>query len=54
LITGDNGVITLAGLVDSGQEPKHAVEVAAMVPGVKDVVKGLRMVPASARHHVEG
>jgi len=53
-ITGDNGVITLTGLVNPGEEPKHAVEVAAMVPGVKDVVKGLRMVPASALHHVEG
>jgi cytidylate kinase len=53
-ITGENGVVTLSGLVDSGLEPKHAVEVAAMVPGVKNVVNGLRTVAASARHHVEG
>jgi cytidylate kinase len=53
-ITGENGVVTLSGLVDSDQEPKHAVEVAAMVPGVKNVVNGLRTVAASARHHVEG
>jgi len=53
-ITGENGVVTLVGLVDSGQEPKHAVEVAAIVPGVKDVVNGLRTVAPGARHHVEG
>ena len=53
-ITGENGVVTLAGLVDSGQEPKHAVEVAAMVPGVKNIINGLRTVAPSARHHVEG
>lgn len=53
-ITGENGAITLAGLVDSGQEPKHAAEVAYLVPGVKDVVNQLRTVATSARHHVEG
>jgi cytidylate kinase len=53
-ITGENGVVTLSGLVDSGLEPKHAVEVTAMVPGVTNVVNGLRTVAASSRHHVEG
>lgn len=53
-VTGENGAITLAGLVDSGQEPKHAAEVAYLVPGVKDVVNQLRTVATSARHHVEG
>lgn len=53
-ITGESGVITLAGLVDSGQEPKHAAEVAHLVPGVREVVNQLRTVAASARHHVEG
>ena len=53
-ITAENGVVTLSGLVDAGEEPKHAVEVTAMVPGVKNVVNGLRTVAASARHHVEG
>lgn len=53
-ITGDNGVITLAGLVDPGQEPKVAADVASQVPDVKDVVNQLRSVAASARHIVEG
>jgi len=53
-ITGDNGVITLAGLVDPDQEPKFAAEVASLVPDVKDVINQLRPVAASARHIVEG
>lgn len=53
-ITCDDGVATLAGLVDPGQEPKDAVEVASKVPGVKEIRNQLRVVTAGARHHVEG
>lgn len=53
-ITCEDGVATLAGLVDPGQEPKHAVEVAAKVPGVREVKNELRFVTSGARHHVEG
>jgi cytidylate kinase len=53
-ITCDDGVATLSGLVDPGQEPKHAVEVASRVPGIKDVKNQLRTVVSGARHHVEG
>jgi len=53
-ITASNGVVTLAGLVDPGQEPKDAADVAAKVTGAKDVINQLRTVAASARHHVEG
>lgn len=53
-ITCEDGVATLAGLVDPGQEPKHAVEVASRVPGVKEVKNQLRTVASGARHHVEG
>ena len=54
LITGDNGVITLAGLVEPGEDPKDAAEVASRVPGVTDVVNQLRPVAAAASHIVEG
>lgn len=53
-ITCDDGVATFAGLVDPGQNPGHAVEVAAKVPGVKEVRNELRVVAYGARHHVEG
>ncbi len=53
-ITCEDGVATLAGLVDPGQEPKHAVEVASRVPGVKEVRNQLRAVASGARHHAEG
>jgi cytidylate kinase len=53
-ITCEDGVATLSGLIDPGQEPKHAVEVAARVPGVKSVKNELRSVATAARHHVEG
>jgi len=54
LITGDNGVITLAGLVEPGEDPKDAAEVASRVPGVTDVVNQLHPVAAAASHIVEG
>lgn len=53
LITGDNGVITLAGLVEPGEDPKDAAEVASRVPGVTDVVNQLHPVAAAASHIVE-
>ncbi|MBI1966345.1 MAG: cytidylate kinase family protein [Betaproteobacteria bacterium] len=53
-ITAENGVVTLSGLVDPGQEPKDAAEVASRVPGVKDVVNQLRLAVPGARHIVEG
>ena len=53
-ITCDDGVVALAGLVDPGQEPKDAAEVAARIPGVKEVKSQLRSVASAARHHTEG
>lgn len=53
-ITADNGMVTLSGLADNGQDPKDASDVATQVPGVKDVVNQLRRVETSARHIVEG
>jgi cytidylate kinase len=53
-ITCEDGVATLAGLVDPGQNPKDAAAVAARVPGVKEVKNQLRTVTGGARHHVEG
>ena len=52
-ITCEDGVATLAGLVDPGQQPKDAEEVASRVPGVKAVKAQLRFVTISARHHTE-
>lgn len=52
-ITCEGGIVTLAGLVDPGQEPKDAAEVASRVPGVKDVRNQLRAVASGARHHAE-
>jgi cytidylate kinase len=54
LIACEDGVATLSGIVDTGQQPKHAVEVASRVPGVKQVKSELRSVVYGARHHVEG
>lgn len=53
-ITADNGMVTLSGLVDNGQDPKDVGDVATLVPGVTDVVNQLRRVAASASHIVEG
>ncbi|HZL95352.1 MAG TPA: BON domain-containing protein, partial [Vicinamibacterales bacterium] len=50
----EDGIATLSGLVDPGQEPGHAVEVASRVPGVKEVRNQLRNVAAGARHLAEG
>ncbi len=53
-ITSEEGVVTLAGLVDPGQEPKDAADVATKVSGVKGVVNQLRLAALGARHIVEG
>jgi len=53
-ITCEDGVATLAGLVDPGQKPRDAVEVASRVPGVKEVKSQLRAVASDARHHTDG
>ena len=53
-ITSEDGLVTLAGLVDPGHEPKDAAEVASKVSGVKGVVNKLRVAALGARHHVEG
>ena len=53
-ITAEGSTVTLAGLVDPGQEPKDATEVASRVPGVKDIVNQLRLAVPGARHIVEG
>jgi cytidylate kinase len=42
-ITADKGDVTLAGLVDRDQEPVHASEIAATVPGVKQVNNQLKL-----------
>lgn len=53
-IACNDGIVTLSGLVDAGQDARHAVEVAGRVPGVKQVQNELRTVASGARHHVEG
>jgi len=53
-ITADNGMVTLAGLVDNGQNPKDAGDVATQVPGVTGVVNQLRRLAPNASHIVEG
>ncbi len=50
----EDGVVTLAGLIDVGQQPKDAADVASKVPGVKDIVNKLRVAGPGARHIVEG
>lgn len=51
-VSARDGVVTLAGIVEMGLEPKDAVEVASKVPGVNQIANTLRMATASARHHV--
>ncbi len=53
-VTCDDGVATLSGLLDPGQQAKHAVEVASLVPGVREVKNQLRSAVIGARHHAEG
>jgi cytidylate kinase len=53
-VTCDDGVVALAGLVDPGQKPADAADVASRVPGVKEVKSQLRTVASAARHHTDG
>jgi len=53
-VKSEDGVVTLAGLVDPGEVPLHGVEVASKVSGVKEVVHHLRTAGPGARHIVEG
>jgi len=53
-VTCEDGVATLAGLVNRGQETKDAVSVASQVPGVKEVKSLLRSVAIGTRHHTDG
>jgi len=53
-ITCEDGVATLAGLMDAGQQPKDAAEVASRVAGVREVKNQLRLVSSGTRHIVEG
>jgi cytidylate kinase len=50
----EDGVATLAGLVEAGQEPGDAVEVVSSVPGVRQVRNQLRSTATATRHHMEG
>jgi cytidylate kinase len=52
-VTCDDGVATLTGLLDPGQDSTHAIEIASLVPGVKEVKSQLRTVASGARHHVD-
>lgn len=53
-VTCREAIATLAGLVDPGQQPADAVEVASKVPGIKAVKNELRLAVPGARHLVEG
>ena len=53
-ITAKDGMLTLAGLIDPGQDPKHATEVVRQIPTIKDVANKLRIAAIGARHLVEG
>ncbi len=44
----DQGVVTLAGIVDRGSEPVYASEVAAAVPRVKDIRNQLKVASTSS------
>ena len=46
-ITADQGVVTLAGIVDRGNEPVHASEVVAALPRAKEIQNQLKIATAS-------
>ncbi|HZM43342.1 MAG TPA: cytidylate kinase family protein [Burkholderiales bacterium] len=54
VVKAEDGVVTLAGLIDPGQEPMHSIEVTSKVPGVKNVLNRVRTAVPGARHIVEG
>jgi osmotically-inducible protein OsmY len=46
-ITADQGIVTLAGIVDRSSEPVHASEVIAALPRVKEIRNQLNIASAS-------
>lgn len=52
-IEADEGRVTLSGMLETGLEAKDAIEVAATVPGVKDVVNRLRTASAHSPYHID-
>jgi cytidylate kinase len=46
-INAEQGVVTIAGIVDRGVEPVHASEVAAAVPRVKEIRNELKIAASS-------
>ena len=52
-ISADRGIVTLAGIVDTGYEPVHAAEVATKTTGVKDV-RNLLKIAALSRLKIDG
>lgn len=52
-VTAREDVVTLAGMIDAGQDAQHFAEVARQVPGVRDVRTQLRAASQGARHIVE-
>ncbi|HXF66413.1 MAG TPA: cytidylate kinase family protein [Burkholderiales bacterium] len=53
-VSAADGVARLSGLLEVGEESRHAREVAAAVPGVKQVISELRVAAPGARHLAEG
>lgn len=53
-IAAEDGVITLAGLVDPSQEPKDAADVATRVAGVTAVKNELRVAGPVRTLHIDG
>lgn len=52
-IEADQGRVTLAGILESGLEAQDAVDVAANVRGVKDVVNQLRTASGRSPYHID-
>ena len=52
-IEADQGRVTLVGILETGLEAKDAVDVAANVRGVKDVVNQLRTASARSPYHID-
>ena len=46
-ISADHGTVTIAGIVERGNEPVHASEVAAAVPRVKEIKNQLKIAATS-------
>lgn len=52
-IEADDGRVTLSGILESGLEAQDAVDVAANVRGVKDVVNRLRTASGRSPYHID-